>query len=178
MVSGLSAMAPVFASAFLPWSEWSFHEGDATRVERMNLLGPPSFVPGTPSGSIERPEKDRTAVDWSLGVYTALLLVSAASWLLPLFRILSRLLDLLKAMLLVDTIGTLSCAGVALFLGLPGFVIERFVILSPIRSTRIITVTLDRTRFEGPLLLSAGTLLAVAALAWTIRKLRQNQLNV
>jgi hypothetical protein len=171
-------MGLVFASAFLPWAEWSFREGDAEEVEREDLFGPPSFVPGTPSGSIEMLGQDRTAVDWSVAIYTVLLLVSVASWLLPLFRILSRRLNVLKAILLVDTIGTLSCAGAALLLGLPRFAIGRFVLLSPIRSTRSIEVTLARIRLEGPLILSAGVLLAIGTLMWTIRMLRHNQPDI
>ena len=169
IASGLVALGLIVASAFLPWFEWSLRNG-IHEIEVTRIWGPPTWVPGTPYGFVERSADHQRVVDVAACAYLALLLVALALWVSHLLRILSRRFDPRRAAIAVGVGSAFLCAGLFVGLGLPGFILERIALHpSMLRSTWIVRAELQRFRVEGPLLLLAGVILEAVTAAWSFR---------
>jgi positive regulator of sigma E activity len=172
VISGLAALVLITASAFVPWFEWAVWEGAEAQMDRTGIGGPPSFVPGTPYGSVEISAHDQSVLDLSVCVYLAVLLLGLASALLYPFWTLSERLGTRKAAVAAGSVGLLLYVGIAIGAGLLRFILDTLMRHSGARSTWIVTFELQNILVTGPLMLLAGAVLGIGTAVWALRRHR------
>jgi hypothetical protein len=172
VISGLAALVLIAASAFVPWFEWAVWEGSEVQMDRTGIGGPPSFVPGTPYGSVEISAHDQSVLGLSICVYLAVLLLGLVSALLHPFWTLSERFGTRKAAIAVGSAGLLLYVGIAIVAGFLKFVLDTLMRHSGARSTWIVTFELQSILVTGPLMLLAGAMLGIGTAIWALRRRR------
>jgi hypothetical protein len=172
MIAGAAALILMVAAAFVPWFEWSLQEYGEAQVESSGIWGPPSFVPGTPFGSVEVSANHQRVVDVSAGVYVVLIAATVVTWSVLLLPSLSCRLGSRRAALVVVGGGAVLCVGVGIISGFAVFFLTGLMRDSMVRSTRIVVAELQRMRVVGPLLLLVGLAGEIVALVWARRALQ------
>jgi len=172
MIAGAAALILMIASAFVPWFEWSLEEYGEAQVEGSGIWGPPSFVPGTPFGSVEVPVSHQRVIDASVGVYVVLIAATIVTWSVLLLPFLSCRLGSRRATLVVVGGGAVLCVGIGIVSGFAVFFLTGLMRDSMVRSTRIVVAELQRVQVVGPLLLLVGLTGEIVALVWARRALQ------